>query len=145
MRLSDIMSEAVETIPAAAPPEQARELMRRHDVRHLVVTEGGAVAGVLSQHDLEDAQGVSTVRAIMSAPVVTAGPRTTLRQAANLMRGNGVGCLPVLDEEGRTVGIVTASDLLDVIGKGVTRGSHVSHHWEEKHRGRRKPPYVPGR
>jgi CBS domain-containing protein len=145
MRLRDIMSEAVEIVPADAPLEHARELMWRHDVRHLVVTEGGTVVGVLSQHDLEDAQGVSIVRAIMSAPVVTAAPQTTLRQAANLLRGNHVGCLPILDGPGRLVGIVTVSDLLDLIGKGVTRGPQSPHHWEEKHRGRRKPAYVPAR
>lgn len=121
MRLSDIMSEAVETIPPDAAVETAREQMRRQDVRHLVVIEGGAIAGVVSQHDLRRAERNSAVRAVMSAPVVTAAARATVRQAANLLRGNHVSCLPVVDDDGRLAGMVTVSDLLDLIGKGVTR------------------------
>lgn len=146
MRLRDIMSEQVETIAADAALEQARQLMRRQQVRHLVVVDGSAVVGVLSHHDFQRARGPAPVRTIMSAPVVTARPETTIRQAANLLRGNRVGCLPILDaQERRVVGILTISDLLDLIGKGVTRKPSVLRHWEERHRGHRKPRYVPGR
>lgn len=137
MRLRDIMSEAVETIRADATVDQASELMRRQDVRHLVVVEGGSPVGVLSAHDLRGAEGMPSVRAVMSAPVVTATPAATIRHAANLMRGNHVSCLPLLDEQRRIVGIVTVSDLLDLIGKGVTRQPAVGSH------GRRS--YLPGR
>ncbi len=137
MRLRDIMSEVVESIPPDAAVDQARELMRRHDVRHLVVVEGGAIVGVLSQHDLRRAEGTAAVHAVMSAPVVTATPQTNLRQAANLMRGNHVTCLPLLDEQARLVGIVTVSDLLDLIGKGVTREPEVNN--------RRQRSWLPGR
>lgn len=136
MRLRDVMSEAVETIPPDASIDDAREAMRRHDVRHLVVVESGAVVGVLSQHDVRRAGGASEVRAFMSAPVVTARPQTTLRQAANLMRGNDVSCLPVLDEHEHLAGIVTVSDLLDLVGKGVAR---------EQIDGARHRSWVPGR
>lgn len=136
MRLRDIMSEAVESIPADASVEDARELMRRHDVRHLVVVEADATVGVLSQHDLRRAEATAAVRALMSAPAVTATPQTTLRRAANLLRGNHVSCLPILDPEQRLIGIVTASDLLDLIGKGVTR---------EQIDGARHRSWVPGR
>ena len=121
MRLRDIMSEAVERIGPGAPVDDARELMRRHDVRHLVVMEGDAIAGVVSLHDLRRAGRAALVRDVMSAPAVMARPQTSVRQAANLLRGHDVSCLPVVDEGGRLTGIVTVSDLLDLIGKGVTR------------------------
>jgi len=137
MRMRDIMSEAVETIAADATVDDARELMRRQDIRHVVVVKGDAIAGVLSEHDLRRSEGTSSVRAAMSAPVVTATAQTSLRQAANLMRGNHVSCLPVLDERRRLIGIVTVADLLDLIGKGVTR---------ERNDANRSPTsYVPGR
>jgi len=136
MRLGDIMSEAVETISPDATVGEARELMRRHDVRHLVVIEAGAIVGVLSRHDIQRAEGTAAVRAVMRAPVVTAGPLTTLRQAANLLRSNDVSCLPVLDDNEQLVGIVTVSDLLDLIGKGVTT---------EQIDGARHRSWVPGR
>ena len=120
MRLRDIMSEEVEIIQAGATIDEARERMRRQDIRNLVVVEDGSPVGVVSAQDLRRAEG-STVRAAMSAQVVTATPEATVRQAANLMRGNHVSCLPLLDRRGSLVGIVTVSDLLDLVGKGVTR------------------------
>ena len=137
MRLRDIMSEAVETIAPDATVDEARELMRRQDVRHLVVVANGGIAGVLSANDLRRAAGNAAVRAAMSAPVVTATPLTSIRQAANLMRGNHVSCLPVVEGEAGLVGIVTVADLLDLIGKGVTRER------TDEHRGHRS--YLPGR
>lgn len=147
MRLGDIMSEEVETIAASALLDEARERMKRQDVRHLVVTDRGSVVGVISQRDLGRGgrrNGATKVREAMSTPVVTAGPRTNVREAANLLRGHRIGCLPIV-EDGRPVGMVTVSDLLDLIGKGVERAPRGSQHWEEKHRGRRKREYAPGR
>jgi len=137
MRLRDIMSENVEIIGADAIVDQAKELLHRHDIRHLIVFEGSAMVGVLSEHDVRRAEGTSFVRAAMSAPVVSATEATTLRQAANLMRGNHVSCLPVLDASGRLTGIVTVADMLDLIGNGVTRERADEH--------RKAVTYVPGR
>ena len=134
MRLRDIMSEAVESIPPDAPVDQAREQMRRQDVRHLAVA---ARSSVSSQHDLRRAQGMAAVRSVMSASAVTATPQTSLREAANLLRGDHVSCLPVLDGRGSLIGMVTVSDLLDLIGKGVTR--------EPESDKRRQRSWVPGR
>ena len=44
-------------------------------------------------------------------------PEATVRQAANRLRGRGVGCLAVMDD-GRLRGIVTTQDLLELIGRG---------------------------
>lgn len=121
MRLSEFMSEEVETVAPGATIREARELLRRQQVRHLVVVEEGTIAGVVTQHDLRRAPATAQVREVMSAPAVTATPLTTVRRAANLMRGNHLSCLPVVDERGRLAGMVTASDLLDLIGKGGQR------------------------
>ncbi|HWQ52411.1 MAG TPA: CBS domain-containing protein [Bryobacteraceae bacterium] len=52
----------------------------------------------------------------MTPDVVSAGPQTTLAEAADLMLKRLIGCLPVL-EDGRLVGIVTATDVLDELGR----------------------------
>jgi CBS domain-containing protein len=147
MRIGDIMSEQVETISLGASVGEAREVMTRNDIRHLVVMDGTRVAGVVSVRDLgRDVAGNHNtwIEHVMSSPVVTADRHTTLRQAANLLRGHKVGCLPVI-EKGKPVGIVTISDLLDIVGKGVTRTKPGASHWEEKHRGRRRSRHVPTR
>lgn len=135
MRLRDIMSEAVETVAAGATVAQAREQMRRQEVRHLVVMDRGSIAGVVSLHDLGRAPGAAKVSTVMSGEVVTATLQTTLRRAANLLVGHDVSCLPIL-EGGRLIGMVTVSDLLDLIGKGVTA---------RQTDGARHRSFVPGR
>jgi acetoin utilization protein AcuB len=56
----------------------------------------------------------------MTPQAASATPATTLRQAANLMRRRLIGSLPVL-EDGRIVGIVTATDVLEELGRGSSR------------------------
>jgi CBS-domain-containing membrane protein len=51
---------------------------------------------------------------LMTAPVITIGPKATLGQAARLLHQNRVKQLPVVDEEDKIVGIVSRTDLLKV-------------------------------
>jgi len=67
------------------------------------------------------------VRKVMSSPVISATPETTIRDAAELMRANGAGALPVL-QDGRPVGIVTDRDIVirALAARGFARGSDTS-------------------
>src|SRR5262245_14236584 len=81
--------------------------------------------GVVSDRDLggrlaATATGYRTVGSLMSPDVVTVDANATVRQIANLMRGRSIGCVVVVDND-RTVGLITVSDLLELIGRGVTR------------------------
>ena len=49
---------------------------------------------------------------IMSSPVVTASPSTSLKDVARLMLQHDIGAIPILDEQERLVGIVTEDDIL---------------------------------
>lgn len=51
-------------------------------------------------------------RDIMTAPVITVRPETTIKEAAALLAGHGFTALPVLDEDDRLIGIVTEADLV---------------------------------
>lgn len=82
--------------------------------------------------------GRTTVADLMTAPAVTVEPTATVRQAANLMRGRSIGCLVVI-ESARDVGIVTVSDLLELVGRGLDRGVVTTKRWTLKHRA---PPQV---
>lgn len=139
MRLRDIMNPRVETISGAETAASAGNRMRTRRIRHLVVQDKGRVVGVVSQRDLAGLGSFAQVRTVdelMARPVVTAAPETTLRQAANLMRGRTIGSLPVV-EEGRLAGIVTVTDLLELIGRGVERPIEKGRRWTLKHRGMR--------
>jgi acetoin utilization protein AcuB len=101
--------------------------MRLHGIHHLVVTDGNRVVGVLSDRDAGSRRGGAirvnrAVADLMTAPVVTVQPTTTVRQAANLLRGRSIGCVVVVKSE-RVIGIVTVSDLLELVGRGLDRGA----------------------
>lgn len=125
MRLREIMNTEVVTIAPDETAGAAWSRMQREGIRHLVATEGKRLLGVLSERDLGGAKGVAvrsgrTVRDLMAQKVASADPSMTLREAANLMRGRLIGSLPVV-EDGRVVGIVTATDVLEELGRGSSR------------------------
>lgn len=125
MRLREFMRSNVVTIESTEAASVAWTRMRQRRIRHLVVTDKGRVVGVISERDLGGPNGKAvrqgrTVRDLMNSKVVTADPAMTLRQAANLMRGRLIGSLPVVEDD-RLVGIVTATDVLDELGRGFTR------------------------
>ena len=123
MRIREIMSEPVETVPPSMPLDQAAGLMRALRVHHLVVKDGRKTVGILSASDVpkpgEPGDG-GVVRDVMSRNVTAVDEGETVRRAANLMRGRSVGCLVAM-RGGQLAGIVTVSDLLDLLGKGGER------------------------
>ena len=130
MRVAEIMTKGVQTIAPETAAVDAWELMRRKGIHHLVVMADSRVAGVLSERDAGGRRGAalragSRVRDLMSTAVVAVDPQTTVRRAANLMRGRTIGCVPVVEGR-RLVGIVTASDLLQLLGRGIDRPARAS-------------------
>ena len=121
MRLQDIMTSKVRSIPPELDTAAARHTMRSANCRHLVVVDGERIVGILSQRDLggtrDEMLPAGQVRDLMSSHVVVASPETSIRTAANLLRGHNIGCLPVVDGK-KLVGIVTTSDLLALVGEG---------------------------
>lgn len=102
------------------------ERVRFHHL--LVVSEDHEVVGVISDRDLlkelspylntpsEQRRDLSTLKKkahqIMSRQLVSGLPMTTIKEAACLLMEHSISCLPVLDENGALVGIVTWKDIL---------------------------------
>jgi acetoin utilization protein AcuB len=144
MRVLEVMTRRVESVSADASAEGALRQMRTKRIRHLVATRDGEVVGVVSSRDLEalgSSRQVQSVADVMSSPAVTARPDMTIRQAANLLRGRTIGCLPVMDE-GKLVGILTTTDLLERIGRGLERPVSKGKRWILKGRGPRRKSVV---
>jgi CBS domain-containing protein len=138
MRVQDVMTKDVKTIAPTAAAEDAWNMMRFHRIHHLVVTKGRRIVGVLSDRDAGGRRGVSVrtnsiVADLMTAPAVTVEPTMTVRQAANTMRGRSIGCLVVV-ESGHAIGIVTVSDLLELVGRGLGRGTVTTNRRTLNHR-----------
>jgi CBS domain-containing protein len=130
MRVRDVMSTGVKSVSATLPAELAWRQMREERIHHLVVLDGKAIAGVISDRDTGGAKGAAVraghdVGALMTPHVVTVTPDTTVKRVANLMRGRSIGCA-VVTEKGRLAGIVTTSDLLELLGRGALQPTPVS-------------------
>jgi CBS domain-containing protein len=138
MRVQDVMTENVRTVSPTSSAEDAWELMRQFGIHHVVVSRGSRVVGVVSDRDAGGRLGAAvrrgrTVEELMTPRVVTVEPTATVKKAANLMRGRSIGCL-VVTRRGRTVGIVTVADLLELLGRGIDKPVPVTTRWALRHR-----------
>jgi len=127
MQVKDIMSTDVAVVGRNDDLGQVQDLMVTKKLRHVPVVENDAVVAMVSQRDLFKAMLSSTmgygekaqtaylhsvrVKEMMTYPVVTVAPDTSVGEAAGLMVHQGIGCLPVV-EGTRLVGVVTKTDLL---------------------------------
>lgn len=120
----DVMTPHVHTIDRDLRVSVAIELMRSYGIRRLPVIRAGTrkVIGILSlgeaqlampkdTHLAEVTEDIPYVRDVMTDYVYTIGPDEPVARAAQLMVNHRISCLPVLDEKGDLIGIVTESDL----------------------------------
>ena len=109
------------------PVLEARQIMISKRIRHLLVTDGPKLAGMVTDRDIRlnlpsPATSLSvweinyllarlTVESVMTKALVTVSPGWDPRDAAVLMLDHKIGALPVVDN-GELVGIITETDLL---------------------------------
>jgi len=124
-RIKDVMTTRVIAARADASCADLAAMLREHRVSGFPVVDGdGVVVGVVSESDLlvrQEAPGPRRKRAstaeltaadLMSWPPATIGPDETVRHAARLMYARKLRRLPVVDQRGRLLGLVTRADLL---------------------------------
>lgn len=135
--ISDVMTTSVVTVDRITPYKEIARLMAEHRISGVPVLKmGREVVGVVSEADLLDTH-VGTARRLRSAarriwrpgeerrppltagelmtcPAVTVGPHVTVPAAARLMSTHHVRRLPVVNENGKLIGIVSRRDLLSV-------------------------------
>ena len=119
MRLENIMKTDIVTTFATESAEGAFKLMQMKRCHHLIVVGDEGVVGIVSERDLggphgEELRRGKTVADLMAQDIVTADVSTSLHEAADLMRGNSIGCLPIM-EDGKLRGIITVTDLLKIL------------------------------
>lgn len=91
---------------------RARAGTRRAPSNVFVVDAGGKLCGVISMRDLVIASPETTLESLMSSTVLTVGPFDTRKQAFEILSGKGFTSLPVVDSQGRMLGVVRATNLL---------------------------------
>ncbi len=116
-----LMSPEYVALPADITAHEAIERLRKaaeeaETVYYVyVVDEGGRLLGVLSLRDLVFARPDTPIREIMRPEVVTLSPEMSADEVAQAFDKYGYLALPVVDEEGRLLGIVTVDDILDTV------------------------------
>jgi acetoin utilization protein AcuB len=127
MRVSELMSRTVISRPSATLALEARELMQKARIRHVLVVDDGRLAGIVTDRDIRlnmasPATSLSvwelnhllarlTVDQVMTRNVIVVDAERDAREAARIMLDHKIGALPVLDGE-RVVGIITETDVL---------------------------------
>jgi len=129
MYVDRIMTRDVVQIDENTRFTQLAALMRDHHIRHLPVVRDGHLVGLVTSRDLERVApspittlsvgeanyllGKLTAAKLMRTKVITCAPDTLVEEAARLLRQEKIGCLPVVETDGKLVGILTHEDLLD--------------------------------
>jgi len=116
----DWMTSPVLVVDPDSSVFYAATLMRRRNIRSLVVdltAENGGY-GIVTSTDVsnkvllaERNPSEMTVRDIMTAPVVTGHPDWSLKEASSLMQQHKFHHLPIVDEHGTLVGIISDTDI----------------------------------
>ena len=123
LRVSDIMVRSVLLFARATPLSEALRALVDADVSGAPVCEAdGRVIGVIAKSDLAELSLGGAAREavgdLMSSDVISAKAGEALGVAIERMVFEGVHRLIVIDDEGRLVGIMTASDVLRAIAEG---------------------------
>ena len=113
------------TVDAGATLQDAARAMDRWHVGSLVVTEEGDPAGMISDRDvalrglLEGSGSRTLVRECMRMPLVSLPASATIGEATRTLQEHGIRRLALTGEDGALVGVVSADDLLQAIGRQV--------------------------
>ena len=91
--------------------------------KEALIDEPGVISGILHHRDQVKARGI-TAGDLMTTAVVAVRPEDTVEHAAKLMYDRGVKRLPVTDESGRLVGIISRADVLSVFDRTDTAIGH---------------------
>ncbi|MEU7069743.1 CBS domain-containing protein [Streptomyces narbonensis] len=117
--VADLMTPAAVAVQRGTSFKEIARLLDEYGITAVpVVDDENRPVGVVSEADLlrrhTAKDGPSTAEAMMSSPVVTARPSWTAVEAARLMERHRVKRLPVVDSEGRLIGVLSRSDLLQL-------------------------------
>jgi CBS domain-containing protein len=125
--IRDVMTSDPRTVDARSTVVEAARLMRDEDAGFAPIVEDGRLIGAITDRDIairvvaegKDAQS-TTVSDVMSGNLVTIDPQQELDEALRLMARHQVRRLPVVEEDGRLVGVVAQADVAANAGDSQT-------------------------
>ena len=118
IRVKDVMTKAVISVDATVNVNDAAKMMEDAKVGAIIVMENNTPIGIITDRDfavkiVAHAYPITTsVKKIMSAPLIGINPEESIWAVADLMYARGVHKIPVIDED-KVIGIITATDLVN--------------------------------
>jgi acetoin utilization protein AcuB len=119
------------TLQVSDSVNEAIRLLKEKSIRHLPVMDGDKLVGIVSDRDLKEFSpskattldvyelryvlSKATLSSAMHKDPIWLGPEDTIEKAALLMHDNKIGCLPVKDDAGKLVGIITQEDVFEAL------------------------------
>jgi len=118
LKVEDVMVEGVVTIDADATVMKAVKLMNENEIGCLIVMRRGRAVGIITERDLlkrvigkSKNPNKTQVREIMTKPLIAGQPNMDLEEATRLMFKMKIKKLPVLESNGRLLGLITLTDV----------------------------------
>jgi len=132
MKIEALMSKKLITLPMDSTLTKARDVFKKQNIHHLMILDDdGALIGIITDRDLykhvsptigtsqetprDTALMQKKLHQIMARSPVTSEPHQSLNEAALLFHDNHISCLPVVDKQGKPIGIITWRDILKVL------------------------------
>jgi CBS domain-containing protein len=116
--IREAMTKDVKTISEDVPVSEAAKLMKKNNIGSVVVVKGDSPVGIVTERDItyrvvaiDKKPSKMKVSKIMSKPVETIGPETTIIGASKIMAKQNLRRLPVIEKD-KLVGIVTNKDIV---------------------------------
>jgi len=115
------MTKGVLTLKASDSAASAAKLMKKNNVGSVVVLEGGKAVGIITERDIafkvvaerKDPEKTKLSK-IMGAPLKVVPAGESVNEAALLLKAHKIKRLPVVNKEGKLVGIITEDDFLRI-------------------------------
>lgn len=135
MKIKDILVPGLKTIMVDAGMADAEKIMREANIRHLPVTDGTRIVGIISDRDIQRSQtlvktsdvtkttiqGFKKVADYMSSPARTMNVNDSIEKLTREMIDMKISSFIIEDDNRRPLGIITTYDLLLLLMDQLTK------------------------
>lgn len=133
MKVSKLMSENVVVVKMDDALSKVKKIFDQTEFHHLLVVEGETLCGVISDRDLlkSISPKIDTVAAttkdlaslnkkshqIMTRQPISLNEAATVKQAVDVFNQNKISCIPIVNDKGKPVGILSWRDIMQELGR----------------------------
>ena len=120
LSVGDIMTRGVICVDVMDTVKGAAEVMSRNDISAVMVTKNGKGLGIITERDITkkivaEGEDPKTIAAkdVMTAPIITVQPSSSIDEAACLMRDSDIRRL-IVENKGKIVGVLSEFDIVRI-------------------------------